>query len=207
MAETDDARTLVSKDGGTQMEYIYADHANRLKALANQARKEALVIKPVKIDPVAKRTYASEVASLTAKLNTAQKNAPLERQARIAANVTRDAKKKANPQAEQAQLKKAYNMGLEEARIRLGAKKETVTFTPREWEAVQNNAISTNVLNALLANAKAEHVKELATPRERTVMTDAKISRAKAMLASGYTQAEIADALGIPGSTLSDALA
>lgn len=203
MAEAKDAHTLSS---GTPMETVYANHANRLKALANKARKEALVIKPEKVDALAKKTYEAEVSSLLAKLNTAQKNAPLERQARLAAKATQDAKKKANPQADGAQLKKAYAMGLEEARLRVGAKKETVTFTPREWEAVQKNAISTNVLNSLLANAKAEHIKELATPRERTVMTDAKIARAKAMLNSGYTQSEIADALGVPGSTLSDAI-
>jgi len=204
MAEAKDAHSLSS---GTPMEAVYADHANRLKSLANRARKEALVIKPVSVNPLAKKTYAHEVASLKAKLNVAQKNAPLERQARIAAKATADAKKKANPQATNEQLKKAARLGLEEARMRLGAKKESVTFTEREWEAVQNNAISTNVLNALLANAQADHVKQLATPRERTVMTDTKMARARAMLASGYTQSEIADALGVPGSTLSSALA
>lgn len=204
MAEAKDAHTLSS---GTPMETVYANHANRLKALANQARKEAYAIKPVKQDPVARRTYEAEVSSLLAKLNTAQKNAPLERKARLVARTAQDAKKKANPQATPDQLKKAYTAALEEARIRLGAKKETVTFTDREWEAVQNNAISTNVLNALLANAKADHIKQLATPRERTVMTDSKMSLARQMLARGYTQSEIADRLGVPGSTLSSALA
>ena len=203
MAEARDAHELSS---GTLMETVYADHANRLKSLANQARKQSMVIKPVAVNPLAKKTYEHEVASLKAKLNVAQKNAPLERQARIAAKATADAKKKANPQATNDQLKKAYRLGLEEARMRLGAKKEAVTFTEREWEAVQNNAISTNVLNALLANAQAEHIKTLATPRDRPVMTDAKMARAKVMLARGYTQSEIADALGVPGSTLSDAL-
>lgn len=203
MAETNDAHTLSS---GRPIEVVYADHANRLKALANRARKETLAIKTVPADPVAKRTYANEVASLKAKLNVAQKNAPLERQARLAANAVTDAIKKANPQVDKARLKKDGAMALEEARMRLGAKKETVTFTDREWEAVQNNAISTNVLNALLANAKADHIKQLATPRDRPVMTDAKLSRARAMLSAGYTQSEIADALGVPGSTLDSAL-
>ena len=203
MGEAKDAHSLSS---GTPMETVYANHANRLKSLANQARKEALVIKTAPVDTLAKKTYEAEVSSLLAKLNTAQKNAPLERQARLAARAVVDAKKKANPNVDPAQLKKASAMALEEARIRLGAKKETVVFTDREWEAVQKNAISTNVLNSLLANAKADHVKQLATPRERPVMTDAKMARAKAMLASGYTQSEIADALGVPGSTLSDAL-
>lgn len=203
MAEAKDAHSLSS---GTPMEVVYADHANAMKAMANQARKEAYAIKPVKQDPLARRVYANEVASLKAKLNVAQKNAPLERQARLAAKTTQDAKKKANPSADNATLKKAYSVGLEEARLRIGAKKETVEFTEREWEAVQKNAISTNTLNALLANAKADHIKKLATPRERPVMTDAKLARAKAMLASGYTASEIADALGVAGSTLDSAL-
>lgn len=206
MAEAKDAYDLVSKNGGTPMERVYADHANRLKALANQARKEAYPIKPVAVDPLAKKTYATEVASLKAKLNRAQKNAPLERKAQLVGNSIVTAKKQSNPQMDSAELKKVKALALDTARLRLGAKKESVTFTDREWEAVQKNAISTNVLNSLLKNADADHVKQLATPRERTVMTDAKIARAKAMLASGYTQADIADALGVPASTLDSAL-
>lgn len=39
MAETDDARTLIS-DADTPMEHAYADYANSMKALANRARVE-----------------------------------------------------------------------------------------------------------------------------------------------------------------------
>lgn len=207
MAEAKDAYELVSANGGTPMERVYADHANKLKALANQARKEAFVIKPAPVNPLAKKTYANEVASLKAKLNRAQKNAPLERKAQLVGNSIVTTKKQSNPGMDSAELKKVKAMALDTARLRLGAKKETVTFTDREWEAVQKNAISTNVLNALLTNADAAHVKQLATPRDRPVMTDAKIARAKAMLAIGHTKSEIADALGVPGSTLDSALA
>lgn len=206
MAETNDARSLVSSNGGKPIEHVYADHANRLKALANEARKEAYVIKPVERNPLAVKTYASEVTSLKAKLMIAQKNAPLERKARIAATAIVTAKKQSNPNLTKDEVKKLNSLALTETRLRMGAKKTPVTFTEREWEAVQKNAISTNVLNALLANAKTDHVKQLATPRERTVMTDAKTARAKAMLASGYTQADIATALGVPLSTLHDAI-
>ena len=71
---------------------------------------------------------------------------------------------------------------------------------------MQNGAISTNVLDAILNNADMDQVRSLATPRERPVMSDAKIRRAKGMTDLGYTQAEIADALGVPTSTLSDTL-
>ena len=40
LAETTDAYTLVSEGRGVRIEQIYADHSNRLKSLANEARRE-----------------------------------------------------------------------------------------------------------------------------------------------------------------------
>src|SRR5690606_22098570 len=77
LAETNDAHTLSS---GTPMETLYADHSNRLKALANKARLEALRAPSIKVSPSAKKTYAREVGSLDAKLALAKQNQPLERQ-------------------------------------------------------------------------------------------------------------------------------
>lgn len=203
MAEAKDAHSLSS---GTPMEAVYADHANRLKALANQARKEAYATKPRPVSNRAREVYKSEVNALRIKLKTAQSNAPLERQAQLVAKTIVRAKTQANPNLEASQLKKIRAMALEEARARVGAKKTPVVFTPREWEAIQAGAISNHVLTELLRNANADQVKQLATPRERPVMTDAKINRAKSMLARGYTQAEIAEMLGVPASTLNDAI-
>lgn len=206
MDEADDARTLISANGGTVMERVYADHANKLKALSNTARKEALAVPTRKIDNSAKAVYAEEVTTLKAKLNVAKMNAPLERQAQLLAATNVAAKRQANPDLEADEVKKIRAQALTEARARIGAKKTVITFTAREWEAVQNGAISTNVLDSILNNADMDQVRSLATPRERPVMSDAKIRRAKGMTDLGYTQAEIADALGVPTSTLSDAL-
>ena len=206
MDEADDARSLISANGGTVMERVYADHANKLKAMSNTARKEALAITPRKINNSAKTTYADEVVTLKAKLNVAKMNAPLERQAQLLAATNVQAKRQAQPDLDNDEVKKIRAQALTEARARIGAKKTVITFTPREWEAVQNGAISTNVLDAILNNADMDQVRSLATPRERPVMSDAKIRRAKGMTDLGYTQAEIADALGVPTSTLSDAL-
>lgn len=206
MDEADDARTLISANGGTVMERVYADHANKLKAMSNTARKEALAITPRKINNSAKTTYADEVVTLKAKLNVAKMNAPLERQAQLLAATNVQAKRQAQPDLDNDEVKKIRAQALTEARARIGAKKTVITFTPREWEAVQNGAISTNVLDAILNNADMDQVRSLATPRERPVMSDAKIRRAKGMTDLGYTQAEIADALGVPTSTLSDTL-
>lgn len=201
MAETSDARTLSS---GTRIETVYADHANRLKALANQARK-SYIDPALKLNysPSAAKTYAEEVKALNAKLVIAQKNAPLERQAQLIGGTTLSAKKAANPDMTPAEVKKVKAQALSAARIRIGAKKELVQITDKEWEAIQAGAISTSKLEKILANTDLDRVKELATPRSTPVVTASKIARAKALLASGATQAEVAKTLGISTSTLS----
>lgn len=203
MDETDDAFKLSS---GTTMEAVYATYANRMKSLANTARKEALTSTPRPYIPSAKKTYAGEVFELNRKLTDAKKNAPLERQAQLLAGSIVSAKRKATPNMEARDLKKIKGQALDEARARIGAKKAVIKITPREWDAIQAGAITGSKLKDILNNADMDVVRQLSMPRERTVMSDAKIRRAKSMLSSGYTQAEIADALGVPTSTLSDAI-
>lgn len=203
MAETDNAHTLSS---GTPMEEIYAEHANRLKALANTARKNMISTPNMKISDSAKQTYDPQVKALKAKLNIALKNQPLERQAQILANATVAAKRQATPEMDAADLKKIKGQALTAARIRTGAQKQRIEITPEEWHAIQAGAISTNVLNQILNNTDVDRVKELATPRESKAMTPSQISLAKARLASGATQAEVADSLGVSTTKLYDAL-
>jgi hypothetical protein len=203
MAEAKNAYELSS---GTVREALYADYANSLKALANQSRKIAYTTKPLPYSPTAKVTYSKEVSSLLAKLNVAVKNRPLERQAQLLANLVVAAKKQANPNMDSDTLKKIKGQALEEARRRTGAKKQRIQITDIEWEAIQAGAISTNRLKDILDNTDLDNVKKLATPRVNTVMIPSKLARAKSMLNAGFTQAEIADALGVPTSTLNDAL-
>lgn len=202
---TDDAFTLVSKTG-TEIEAVYANHSNRLKAMANDARKASLQITPVQRSSSAARTYAKEVATLNSKLNIALKNAPLERRAQLLANHVVKAKREANPDMENAELKKVKGQALNEARIRTGARKQRIDITPDEWRAIQAGAISNSKLNDILDNADLDVVKQYATPRKATVATPALMAHAKALLAAGYTQAEISQQLGIPTSTLNTAL-
>ena len=204
LAETDDAHTLSS---GTTIEKVYADHSNRLKDLANQARKVAVNTRTTPYSPSAKNAYAKEVSTLRAKLNVAQKNRPLERQAQLLANAMVQAKRDANPDMDKADLKKIQSQALTEARIRTGAGKKRIEISPQEWAAIQAGAISNNTLLQILSNADLDRVKELATPRNREVMTSVKKTRARSMLALGYTQAEIADALGVSLTTLKTTIA
>ena len=205
MAETADARTL-SSPTGTPIEDVYANYANAMKALANSARKANVATVPWPTDRAAKEVYTAEVQSLKAKLNIALKNAPLERQAQIVGNALLKAKQDANPGMDNSDIKKAKSQSLDEARERVGAKKHQVVITDNEWTAIQSGAISTNVLEKILNATDIERVKELATPRTTTVMSSAKLARANSMLLSGYTQAEVAAALGVSVSTLSYAI-
>lgn len=204
-AETNDLHSLVSKDA-QPIELVYAEYGNKLKSLANSARKEMVNTKPLQISQSARGTYAPEVASLKAKLNTALKNAPLERQAQVLANAIANSKAQDNPGLDRSDIKKLKNQALDEARTRVGAHKTPISIEPREWEAIQAGAISTNVLDKILNNTDLDIIKELATPRTALVMDSSKLARARSMLNSGYTQAEVAAALGVSVSTLDTAV-
>jgi hypothetical protein len=201
MQETSDARTLSS---GTPMETVYATHANKLKALANEARKASINTKPIPYSPSAKKVYTNEVNSLDSKLNTALKNQPLERQAQLLANTVVSKKRSSNPSMDNSDLKKIKGQALAEARVRTGAKKQRIEITPREWTAIQSGAISTNKLTQILNNTDLDKVKRLATPRTTTGLTPAKQAKIKSMLSLGYTQSEVSDAVGVSTSTISD---
>lgn len=203
MAEVDDAFKLSS---GTPMEAVYADHANKLKAMANTARKEMLATKSIAMSDSAKEVYKPEVSMLKAKLNDALKNAPLERQAQVFANSILQQKKNANPDMEKDEIKKIKSLALKEARLRTGAKKPEILITPKEWEAIQAGAVSNNFLTQLLNNTDLDKIRKLATPRVATVMNAAKLAQARNLLNAGYDPSEVADALGVSVSTLSSSL-
>ena len=207
LAETDDAFSLVSKDGST-IETVYANHSNELKAMANAARKATLAIPSVRKNPQAAKAYASEVKSLKAKVNEALRNKPRERQAQVLADAVVRAKKQADPSLakDKERLSKVRRQALAEARSRTGAGKKPFVITPREWRAVQEGAVSQAALNKVLELADESVVRELATPRAQPKISSSMVSRAKAMSSRGKTAAEIAEALGISTTSVHRAL-
>lgn len=205
MYETEDAYSLSS---GTAMENTYADHANKLKALANSARKTSLATKPIPYSPEAKAKYRQEVDSLNAKLNIALKNRPLERKAQLLANERVKLVRQNNPDMDKDDIKKLKNQALTQARLQTGASKKArlVDITDREWEAIQSGAISTNKLSQIIQNSDLDILKQRSMPRESRGISDAKRARAKMLESNGYTLAEIADSLGVSTSTISKVL-
>ena len=205
MAEAKDAFTLVS-EADTPTERAYATYANKMKALGNQARLEILATGKVPYSASAKETYQAEVDSLNAKLNVALKNAPRERQAQTMANAVVAAKKQDNPGMTSGEIKKASQQALTQARAAVGAKRETIKITDREWEAIQAGAISENKLTQIIDNVDIDSLRQRATPRTTTTLSLAKQNKIASMNASGYSTSEIAEALGVSTSTVSDYL-
>lgn len=203
----DDAMDLV-RNKDNPKEVAYANYANSLKALALEARRESRSIQTVPASPSAKKIYSKEVEDLKKKLEVAESNSPKERQARALANSMASEKFRDNPHMEYEQKQREQARCLTVARAIVGAKKDPVKITDKEWEAIQANAVSSNLLSRILDNTDQEAFKQRATPKNYgSTLTASQINFIKAMKATGmYTQADIADALGISTSTVSNAL-
>lgn len=208
MDYTNDARTLIS-EYNQPIEREYATFANRMKSLANEARKALYTTDNPKRDPVAAKKYAAEVKSLDEKLKIALSNSPRERQAQALAAKMVSMKKEAYPEDanDKEWVKKIKNQSLRTARAIYGAEKKRVEISPKEWEAIQAHAIGSTNLAKILNNADMDIVKKYATPRTSKVLTPAQIATAKRMLAGDYySLADVADKFGVSESTVTRAI-
>ena len=200
--KTEDIRTLSS---GTLVEDAYADYANKMKALANKARLEYVATPTLARSASAAKTYQPEVERLTSALRLAQLNAPREREAQRIANARVKAKIEANNITDKDEISKIRRAAISDARVETGAsgKGTRISISDGEWEAIQAGAISDTTLKEILRYADPDVVRERATPRTRTEVSEARANRIRAMANSGHTNAEIADALNLSPSAVS----
>lgn len=197
MYEAKDAHELSS---GHLIENVYADYANYLKALGNEARKSAMATPKLEYSPEAKKVYEKQVKSLDHKLVEAKKNAPLEMQAQALASKKVELIDQSEDLTKE-EKKKERNKAIAYARVVTGAKKAQVYIEDDEWEAIQAGAISDHKLREIWNNTDQDRAKELALPKERYKLSDAKIALISKM-AGKYTNEEIADQLGVSVSTI-----
>ena len=207
------SQTLYTRDvndlsSGTPQENAYADYANKVKALGNRARLSYLSTEKLERSPEAAKKYAAEVQSLNDKIDKAARNAPKERQAQINANAVVKAKVEANPElyTEKKAYKKLKQNSINDARADVGAsgKGTRFTITDKEWEAIQAGAVSDSKLMQILRYTDQDALKARAMPKTTTQLSDTKVQKIKSMSASGYTNAEIAEALGVSTSTINN---
>lgn len=204
MAETDDAYTLVS-DIHNPKETAYADYANSMKAMANEARKELIRTGKTTHSVQAKSTYQKEYDSLMAKLNNAEMNKTRERAAQRMANAEITSKIKSNL-LDKSDVKKASQQALTKYRSEVGSvarRDRNIVITDREWEAIQAGAISESKLKRILNNTDADSLRERAMPSATAKLSNARINKIKRMSDSNFTLAQIADACGCSVATVS----
>lgn len=208
MAETTDAMTLVSKSKHP-MEILYADYANSMKALANDARKELVRTGNLESNPTAKKVYAKEVSSLEAKLNDALKNAVKERTAVRLASAEIKKKVDNDPDLKPDDVRKISQRSLSKYRSEVGSvsrRSRSINISEREWEAIQAGAISENKLKKILNNSDPDILRERAMPKASSKLSTAQINRMKAMQNSNFTISQIAEKMNLSPSTVSSYL-
>lgn len=216
MSITSDAQTLSS---GTVQEKAYADYANHLKSLANQARKDAYYCdnNPIEYSPSAKKAYQDEVNSLEYKVNQAALNTPRERAANLIAASIANKKIEASDTTLSAEEKQKIRQNeLVKARVKVGAKASHFLITDKEWEAIQHGAISKSFLEQIMRFADSDRLKMLSTPRNKKEITSSQLSQIKALAGyttsttngttRAYTNADIARQLGLSVSQVINAL-
>lgn len=205
LVETPDLHTLSS---GTRQEEMYADYGNKLKALANKARKEAISVSEAKKDPEAAKQYSTEVNELLAALAIAESNAPKERRAQSIAWAKVNELTTKNPELKDKsnakELSKIQNAAILDARLQVGAnsKDTKIKVSDNQWKAIQAHAISPNTLNKILKYTDADSLRDRAMPKQSNSLSTAQVSRIKALSSSGYTPTEIAEITGRSVSTV-----
>lgn len=189
----------------TKTEHHYADYINELKAYKNKIDKEMADIKMPARDPKAAKIYAAEVLSMKDKVNQVKVNRIKERQAQRMAEVSSKAeiaRRSEDEVLKKDEISRIKQQALNKARSMVGASRTPVNITDEEWDAVQSNAVSGTLLKELVSFMDDSQLKTLATPRDNKVMSEGRKSKARALLANGYTISQVAEALGVSPSTI-----
>ena len=170
--------------------------------MERRARLAYLSAGKIDYDANVRKEYDNEVKSLRRKLADAKMNAPLERQAQLAAATVVKGALADNPCLPKDEQKKLGQRALKAARLRLGAHRKTVEITDREWEAIQRGAVHDSFFAELYQHSNKEDIRIRSTPRTYKPLSSAQKAKIRSMKNSGKTTAQIADALGVSVSTV-----
>ena len=207
MAETDDAYKLVS-DYRTPTEIAYADYANFMKGLANRARLESVQTQGQQYNKSAAKVYSDEVKSLNDKLALSESNVTNERYAQRIANSRVAAKVQAwkddglSSKEIKKEESKERQRQLAKARTETGAKRHTIEITDKEMEAIQAGAVNKTTLDRILKYADKDDVRTRVMPQKSNELSSYKQERIRTYAKMDYSNADIAQMLGVSVSTV-----
>ena len=157
----------------------------------------------------AREEYHEEVASLEDKMRLALINSPNERLAQAVASKKIQAIKNENPGMNKDDEMKARNQIINGTRKKAGAaphSERVIKTTDKEWEAIVAGALSKEKTMKILGFMDTEEILARTVPRETQTISDAKLSRAQALLDANYTWNDVAEVLGVNVSTLRSAI-
>jgi DNA-binding NarL/FixJ family response regulator len=83
------------------------------------------------------------------------------------------------------------------------SKNRKIQITDSEWHAIQAGAITSTTLNKILKNTDPDALRDRAMPKSSSTLSASQQARIKAYRASGYTNEDIAKAIGVSTSTVS----
>lgn len=206
MEKVKDAFELVS-DIHNPVEVAYAKFANTMKSTAQKARYIAANTKDIQYSKSAYLAFKSDVDNLMNQVRLAELNRPRERAAQTIANAYIQNRMKAwkddNPgftkQEYNEYKKKISTKALTNARNEVNAKRSQISLTDRQWQAINLGAINQTNLQKIFKYADMNDIRARAIPKEKLGLAGnpAKVAKLKAMRASGYSNAEIAESLGV----------
>ena len=204
MKEVYDAYDLISKTRHP-MEIVYADYANYMKNLANNARININETPNLKYEAKNRVIFAKEVESLNNKLNEALKNKPKERTANRLANAELKEFLKEHPEVKGGELSKISQRLITKYRNELGSiarRDRTIDITDKEWLAIQSGAISNDKLRKILENSDPELLRQRAIPNDKKGLNTSQINRIKSLYNSNITLEQIAKKMNVSVSTI-----
>ena len=82
-------------------------------------------------------------------------------------------------------------------------RERNINITDRQWEAIQAGAISENKLKQILDNSDPDSLRQKAMPKNISGLTNAQISRIRAMNNSNFTINQIAEKMNVSPSVVS----
>lgn len=212
MELTSDARTLISSRA-EEIEQIYANYANQMKALGNEARKLAIATPKTEYSPSAAKVYAKEVEELKRDKAIIAMNQPRERKAQAYANLKIKEAKENDPTLldDKDKFKKVKAVALAEGRAMYNARRKPISFTPRQWEAINAGAVSSTLFSEIIRSADAETLRKLALPQSTGPKLSASeknhikllANQTKADGSKAYTLSQLAKKFGVSTSVIS----
>ena len=99
-------------------------------------------------------------------------------------------------------IKKLKNQCISEARRACNAKRYKVEITPKEWEAIENKAVSGTMIENLIEKSDKSTIMKYALPKADRSISSAKQARIRAMARQGESTNDIAAELGISTATV-----